>query len=293
MNHLILKTVINDMHEVIKEADIVDREYVFEKNVNYVLIGIRRAGKSTLLYKIVRDLIAEGVDWSRIIYVNFEDERLTEFSLEDFNDLVATAGELTSEKPYFFLDEVQNIPGWERFARRMADAREHVYITGSNAEMLSHEMESRLGGRYMTMHVYPYNFREYLTASKLDYSESAYLTTKLNGRIRSAAQSYLTDGGFPESLMFVNRRSYVENIYQKILSESNPQTAGAWRPVVAQQTSAAFARVCGLHEENRRNRHERAVDLEAEWDDSGSRRKALEGYGRRICKLCRKCVSDF
>lgn len=217
MNHLILKTVINDMHEVIKEADIVDREYVFEKNVNYVLIGIRRAGKSTLLYKIVRDLIAEGVDWSRIIYVNFEDERLTEFSLEDFNDLVATAGELTGEKPYFFLDEVQNIPGWERFARRMADAREHVYITGSNAEMLSHEMESRLGGRYMTMHVYPYNFREYLTASKLDYSESAYLTTKLNGRIRSAAQSYLTDGGFPESLMFVNRRSYVENIYQKIL----------------------------------------------------------------------------
>ena len=184
MNHLILKTVINDMHEVIKEADIVDREYVFEKNINYVLIGIRRAGKSTLLYKIVRDLIAEGVDWSRIIYVNFEDERLTEFSLEDFNDL---------------------------------DAREHVYITGSNAEMLSHEMESRLGGRYMTMHVYPYNFREYLTASKLDYSESAYLTTKLNGRIRSAAQSYLTDGGFPESLMFVNRRSYVENIYQKIL----------------------------------------------------------------------------
>lgn len=145
MNHLILKTVINDMHEVIKEADIVDREYVFEKNVNYVLIGIRRAGKSTLLYKIVRDLIAEGVDWNRIIYVNFEDERLTEFSLEDFNDLVATAGELTSEKPYFFLDEVQNIPGWERFARRMADAREHVYITGSNAEMLSHEMESRLG----------------------------------------------------------------------------------------------------------------------------------------------------
>ena len=217
MNHLILKTVINDMHEVIKEADIVDREYVFEKNVNYVLIGIRRAGKSTLLYKIVRDLIAEGVDWNRIIYVNFEDERLTEFSLEDFNDLVATAGELTSEKPYFFLDEVQNIPGWERFARRMADAREHVYITGSNAAMLSHEMESRLGGRYMTMHVYPYNFREYLTASKLDYSESAYLTTKLNGRLRSAAQSYLTDGGFPESLMFVNRRSYVENIYQKIL----------------------------------------------------------------------------
>ena len=180
MNHLILKTVINDMHEVIKEADIVDREYVFEKNANYVLIGIRRAGKSTLLYKIVRDLIAEGVDWNRIIYVNFEDERLTEFSLEDFNDLVATAGELTSEKPYFFLDEVQNIPGWERFARRMADAREFVYITGSNAEMLSHEMESRLGGRYMTMHVYPYNFREYLTASKLDYSESAYLTTKLN-----------------------------------------------------------------------------------------------------------------
>ncbi|HCS67102.1 MAG TPA: ATPase, partial [Oribacterium sp.] len=73
MNHLVLKTVINDMHEVIKNVDIVDREYVFEKNVNYVLVGLRRAGKSTLLYKIAMDLIAEGVDWNRIIYVNFED----------------------------------------------------------------------------------------------------------------------------------------------------------------------------------------------------------------------------
>ena len=217
MNHLVLKTVINDMHEVIKNVDIVDREYVFEKNVNYVLVGLRRAGKSTLLYKIVMDLISEGVDWNQIIYVNFEDERLAEFSLVDFNDLVATAGEMTSEKPYFFLDEVQNIRGWERFARRMADAKEHVYITGSNADMLSHEMEARLGGRYMTMHVYPYNFREYLAASKVDCSEAAYLTTKLNGRIRSAAQSYLIEGGFPESLMFINKRSHVENIYQKIL----------------------------------------------------------------------------
>ena len=140
MNHALLKSVIYDQHEFIRNFQIVPRDYEFEENGNYVLVGLRRAGKSTLLYKIVLDLVASGVDWEQIIYINFEDERLSEFTVADFNDILSVQSEMSDKKGYFFLDEVQNIDGWEKFARRMADAKEHIYITGSNAKMLSREI---------------------------------------------------------------------------------------------------------------------------------------------------------
>ena len=81
MNHALLKSVIYDQHEFIRDFQIVPRNYEFEENGNYVLVGLRRAGKSTLLYKIVLDLVASGVDWEQIIYINFEDERLSELGV--------------------------------------------------------------------------------------------------------------------------------------------------------------------------------------------------------------------
>ncbi|MDD3360807.1 MAG: ATP-binding protein [Hespellia sp.] len=196
---------------------IINREYTFEKNGNYVLTGLRRAGKSTLLYKIARELVEAGADWNQIIYVNFEDERLSEFMLKDLNDILLVASEMSEKKSYFFLDEIQNVKGWESFARRIADAKERIYITGSNAQMLSKDMEARLGGRYFTKYISPYNFREYLVARKVQHDEAAIRTTKLNGRIRAALGNYFHEGGFPESLLFQAKRAYVENIYQKIL----------------------------------------------------------------------------
>ena len=217
MNSEILKTIIFDQHQIIRDSVIVNREYAFEENGNYVLTGLRRAGKSTLLYKIAKDLVDHGTEWNQIIYINFEDERLSEFTLKDFNDILLVASELSEKKSYFFLDEIQNVEGWEQFARRIADAKERVYITGSNAQMLSKDMEARLGGRYFTKYISPYNFREYLTAKKVQHDEVAIRTTKINGRIRAALGSYFHDGGFPESLLFQAKREYVENIYQKIL----------------------------------------------------------------------------
>ena len=114
MNHALLKSVIYDQHEFIRDFQIVPRNYEFEENGNYVLVGLRRAGKSTLLYKIVLDLVASGVDWEQIIYINFEDERLSEFTVADFNDLLSVQSEMSDKKGYFFLDEVQNIDGWAR-----------------------------------------------------------------------------------------------------------------------------------------------------------------------------------
>ena len=217
MNHDLLKTVIYDQHEIIKNFKIVNREYEFDINANYVVIGLRRAGKSTLLYKIVQDLIAKGTDWDQIIYINFEDERLSEFSVNDFNDILSVQAEMSDKKGWFFLDEIQNIDGWEKFARRLADSKEHAFITGSNAKMLSAEIENRLGGRYLTKYVTPYNFREYLTAKNIDFSDKAILATKDSGKIKRAMETYFYFGGFPENLEYKDKREYVSSIYQKVL----------------------------------------------------------------------------
>ena len=217
MNHDLLKTVIYDQHEIIKNFQIVEREYEFDINANYVVIGLRRAGKSTLLYKIVQELVKAGTDWNQIIYINFEDERLSEFTLNDFNDILSVQAEMSDKKGWFFLDEIQNIEGWEKFARRMADSKEHIFITGSNAKMLSAEIENRLGGRYLTKYVTPFNFREFLKAKNMDYSDKTILATKDSGKIKREMETYFYFGGFPENIEYKDKREYVSSIYQKIL----------------------------------------------------------------------------
>lgn len=217
MNHNILKNVIYDQHEIIKNFQIVEREYEFDINANYVVIGLRRAGKSTLLYKIVQNLVASGTDWNQIIYINFEDERLSEFTLNDFNDILSVQAEMSDKKGWFFFDEIQNIEGWEKFARRMADSKEHTFITGSNAKMLSAEIETRLGGRYLTKYVTPFNFREFLKAKNIDYSDKTIFSTKDSGKIKRKMENYFYFGGFPENIEYKDKREYVSSIYQKIL----------------------------------------------------------------------------
>ena len=215
MKNDILKQIIFDQHDVIKEANIIDRDYTFEENGNYVLIGLRRSGKTTLLHKRVKDLISKGVDWKQIIYINFDDERLLGFKASDFEDILLTAEEITDKKKYYYFDEIQNIDGWEKFAIRLANAGYKVDLTGSNAKRLSREVSAKLGGRYLTKTVYPYTFDEYLRAKGID--KDASLSTKSRGRIREALDSYYRFGGFPESLRFMNKRDYVSNIYEKIL----------------------------------------------------------------------------
>lgn len=214
MNHEILKKVIYDQHQVIKDSIIVDREIVLEMNVNYVLVGLRRAGKTTLLYKRVQDLIKSGVEWNQIIYINFDDERLIEFGVEDFEDIVLVAEELSTNEHYFYFDEIQNIDGWEKFAIRLANQGYKVDITGSNAKMLSKEVEAKLGGRYISKEIMPYSFSEFLKANGIE--KNGYSVKEI-GKVNSLLNQYFINGGFPESLLFVNKREYISNIYQKVL----------------------------------------------------------------------------
>lgn len=218
MNHNILKQVILEQIEIIQDAEIVDRDYEFEKNMNYILVGLRRAGKSTLLYKIARELVASGCDWSQIVYVNFEDDRLLGFSKDDFNDIIETSQELTDAKEiYYFFDEIQIVDGWEHFARRMADQKKHIYITGSNAKMLSSEMERILGGRYMSKRIMPFSLSETLDYKKISHDDKAMLTTSKIAKVRTGCQEYINAGGLPEAQLLSNKREYIKSVYEKVL----------------------------------------------------------------------------
>lgn len=214
MNKETLKRIIYDQHQVIRDTIIVDRDVKLEKSVNYVLVGLRRVGKTTLLYKRVQELINEGVEWNQIIYINFDDERLVDFRLEDFDDIMLVAEEMSPNKHYFYFDEIQNIDDWEKFAIRIANQGHKVDITGSNAKMLSNEVAAKLGGRYIVKEILPYSFIEYLRAYNTEYNVHS---TKEIAKLNNFLDQYFIYGGFPESVNFQNKREYVSNVYQNVL----------------------------------------------------------------------------
>lgn len=199
-----------------------------------MITGLRRAGKSTLLYKIARDLVESGVEWNRIIYINFEDERLAEFRIGDFNDILSAQSELSRQSGLFFFDEIQNVDGWEKFARRLADAGERVWITGSNTNMLSSQIATTLGGRYFVKHVTPYRFDEYLDAANVPHDAEALYATKTRGAIAGAFDTFYQNGGFPESLRYNSPREYAEACTKKSYSET-------WWHAMACETPMPFA----------------------------------------------------
>jgi len=169
-----------------------------------------------LLYQQMQKLLAKGVRLQKMLYINFEDERLSGMNSGDLNLLLETHLEMYGTKPILFLDEIQNIKGWEKFARRLADTKHRVYITRSNAKMLSSDIQTTLGGRYIAVDVYPYNFKEYLNASNTDFSDKSIFSTQGKAKVLRKFNDYFHFGGLPESLMFSSKRDYLTGIYQKI-----------------------------------------------------------------------------
>lgn len=211
-----MKNVIADNRAEIPNYKVNPRDFSFEEFGNYVFVGIRRAGKSYLLYQRMQQLLAQGTVADELLYINFEDERLTGFAAEDFNLLLEVHLELYGKKPILFLDEIQNIKGWEKFARRMADTKHRVYITGSNAKMLSKDIQTTLGGRYIAVEVYPYNFKEFLKANGVDFSAKALSSTQGKANMLRKFNDYFYFGGFPEGAMLSVKRDYLTSVYQKI-----------------------------------------------------------------------------
>ena len=166
------------------------------------LIGMRRVGKTYLCYQRISELLASGVDRSRILYLNFEDDRLFGFELADCQTILdvfyAENPAKKSKHSYFFFDEIQNVPNWERFIRRLIDTEDvSVYITGSSAKLLSAEIATGLRGRSLNLEVFPFSFKEYLDC----HSVKVRLTqvgSKTRLLLNQHAETYCRQGGLPE-----------------------------------------------------------------------------------------------
>lgn len=211
-----IKTVIKEGQEDLLAVQLYERPFEFEPEGRYVLVGIRQAGKSYLLYQRARQLLAQGHSISEIVYINFDDERLLGMTAEDLDLILQAYSSMYSGKPILFFDEIQNITGWEHFARRLANQKYLVFITGSNARMLSRDIASTLGARYFDEKVFPYSFREYIGAQDI-ILEPNWIYGQQRGLVQQKFEEYMYWGGFPELLLYRNKRHWLNGLYEKII----------------------------------------------------------------------------
>jgi uncharacterized protein len=180
-----------------------------------VISGLRRVGKSTLLAQLAHHLGQE-----QFYYINFEDDRFLGFQADDANDLYQVLLQLFGERNVFVIDEIQNIPGWERFVRRFIDMGFKFYITGSNASLLSRELGTRLTGRYLPIELFPFSFVEFLLFKGYPIPNVARLTTQDTARLQKHLDEYLRLGGIPDPLKYPElpllRTLYDDVLYRDI-----------------------------------------------------------------------------
>ncbi len=213
----IIKRLIAEKQHEIPRIELIKRSHNLEPSANYVFIGLRRAGKSYLVYQLIQEGIQSGIlKIEEVLYINFEDERITSIKAENLGVILDAYNEMFDSKPTLFLDEIQNITGWEKFVRRVADSHYKVYVTGSNARMLSKEIYSTLGGRYIAHEVFPFSFKEYIRYMQIDLQKNwEYTDTRI--QVKKLFANYFYYGGFAESFSMNDKRSWLNAIYHKIL----------------------------------------------------------------------------
>ena len=178
------------------------------------IIGPRRAGKTYFLFQIIKKLLAKGGDITDIIYINFEDERILPMAPEDLQQILNAYFELytAKSKPIIFFDEIQNVNGWNTFVRRLNDQGLSIFLTGSNSRMLGREIATALRGRTLTYEIFPFSFREFLTAKEITIQENV-IYGKTRHRINQLYEEYLFSGGYPE-ITFIEEKSTKGRILQ-------------------------------------------------------------------------------
>jgi len=215
MNKDLIKDLIAKNQEFVEHVNVLPRAVTLESQGNYVFVGLRRAGKTYLMYQRIKELLNEGRSIKEILYINFEDERLSEIKLCDLSVILDCYSELYDYRPIVFLDEIQLIQGWEKFARRLADTDYRVYVTGSNARMLSIEIATTLGGRFLIQTVYPYNFREFIVSQGVDIHKNMEYGS-MRQKLKKMFVTYFYSGGLPEVQRFDDKRQWLNSLYQKI-----------------------------------------------------------------------------
>jgi len=216
MNKQILKNLIIENQEFLEETDMIVRDYAIEKKANYVFVGSRRAGKSYVMYGIAKKILSKQITQKHILFINFEDERFIEFTAKDFNLILECYKELYNLKPILFFDEIQNIKGWEKFVRRLADKNYRVFVTGSNATMLSNEIATVLGGRFLIKEIQTLSFKEFIRFNNVKLKKNFEYSSQKH-EIKRLLNNYFSYGGFPEVVNYDNKREFLSNLFQKVL----------------------------------------------------------------------------
>ena len=183
--------------------------FEFDTKMAQVVIGVRRSGKSTICHKVLQE---RGIRYG---YVNLDDDRLAGMKTEDLNTVLSCVYQLYgTDVPYLVLDEIQNVDGWYLFVNRLLRTDLHIFVTGSNAKLLSGELATHLTGRYNEIHLYPFSFSEYCNYHQVDIQS---ITTKAEADRKRAFMDYIHDGGFPEMQGLRNKRAYVQSLIEAIL----------------------------------------------------------------------------
>lgn len=212
-----IKNIILDQNEKIKiNENFIDREVLkkinsfSDSNLIIILTGLRRSGKSTILN------IIKNRSKKNNFYVNFDDFRLIKFKLDDFQKLNEIFLE-TKNLNEFYFDEIQNIKYWERYIRTLHDEKNKLYITGSNASMLSTELGTHLTGRNIPIVVYPFSFKEFLVFKNFTFKKKDLFLTSKKVIILGLLKEYIKKGGIPEYLK-TQKDDYLKFIYEDIIN---------------------------------------------------------------------------
>ena len=178
----VFKEIIREFHAstipVPTKRDIVLPEYLEQVRKAVVFIGVRRCGKTWTFYQIMQDLLSKGLEFSKILYINFADEQLRYMGTADLREILNAYFELYPEyvgrkDVHFFFDEIQEVDGWEEFIRRLLDQKQmHLYLTGSSSKALSTEIATSLRGRSFMQEIFPFSFRETLAHMNIKVPQS-------------------------------------------------------------------------------------------------------------------------
>lgn len=210
MKNIIKSIILENQHTKLPQAIKRRLQLPLDLKMIVSLIGSRRSGKTWLLYDLMNTLLNNGLEKEKILFLNFEDERLVldtgslDLIIQSYGEIFP---EIEFEDVYIFFDEIQNVPGWQKFIRRVYDTKtRNIFITGSNSKYLSTEIATELRGRTISYRVFPLSFSEYLDFNNVD---KKLFTQKSKSAIVHFAEKYLTHGGFPETV-FLDKQTRVK-----------------------------------------------------------------------------------
>ena len=217
----IYKQVVLDQRKEkneIRLSQIIPRQeeinFDLDSSLAQIVIGVRRSGKSTMCHKVLKQ---NNINYA---HLNFDDERLYGLKSEQLNSLLEALYMVYGEFSYLFCDEIQNIPSWFLFVNRLLRQKIRFMITGSNAKLLSSELSTHLTGRYNQIELFPFSFLEVLQFKNIRFDDDS--TSGVAAK-KVALEAYISTGGFPELFTVKNKKAYIKNLFNSIITRDIQQ----------------------------------------------------------------------